>query len=313
MGSREARAARATTAGRLRGEGTRPQRTAGANQAPPGRSGAGTRKSGVAIRHGLFPLATSPHRTGKCSINSSDLARGARSPRQASAALRQLPLRTHQRGLKKRQDGLDFGGGGGGTLGKTRDPTVVFWKGTKVDTMTKATIATFSAGMLFGLLIHGAPPVHAYERRLTPVAYCTGGNVASTPYSTGSSSGGGLRNSSNSQVLCGIPSDTDLRADGIATLNIHVYDGNNGNGGVDATLNVRARACRTYYTSEGGACGTETNTGAVASDDFFYGQSTLSPNTSEWAYYADFPYVWVSLSPSGTYGESKINGIYLSS
>lgn len=89
----------------------------------------------------------------------------------------------------------------------------------------------------------------------------------------------------------------------ITHLNIHGYDAH-GYG------NICAKACVTYYDSNGGGCG------STACSSGWGVQSTLSPALTYWAgdYYTDFGYIQINVPPRYDYGGlwfySNVRGFY---
>jgi hypothetical protein len=153
--------------------------------------------------------------------------------------------------------------------------------------MEPKAIAYFLGAMLVGALAAGADPANAADVRQHASA-CSPTNAGMT-YSHGANgltrTGGGVgeffcpHNSLSSGV-------THTAANG---LNLHMFQPNSG-------AASGAKACVTFWASNGGSCGTQVVSLAT-------GDVTLSPSRSVWnasGNAGDFPYVHLTLGPQAS-------------
>lgn len=133
----------------------------------------------------------------------------------------------------------------------------------------------------------------------THASACMSVNTTLAPYDT---SYAVWNNSTTTTMtlLCDL-SDTDyLAKTALTTLNIHGKDGS-------STRNVDAMACRSNWSTTGGACS------AVVSSPTGTSDYTLKPNLSVFSgRTADFGYVWVRLPPKIGSSRSGLRGFFTS-
>lgn len=159
---------------------------------------------------------------------------------------------------------------------------------------------------ILGLAIGGSlgfadPSAQAAYFQYGPAMSCT----PNSSTSSWSMSGGSLFGGSSVTMYCAVPSDTDMRHDGIAAAGIDVCDN-------DASLNISATACIANWDASGGQCDVDQDaTTGNSCHDLLLLNRTGTDELTYWSATngADYPYIQISLPSSST----SIVGFYLTS
>lgn len=145
----------------------------------------------------------------------------------------------------------------------------------------------------FAATMGGATPVAdaAWSRTHTTACYPT-----SSSFTVGTN--GVTGTTSNVGLYCPFDDDDRFAKGAVVTLNLHGFHSTSG-----GVASATAMACRTYWGSNGGACGSVDSYSG-------YGNYTLHPALSQWAstYSGDFGYVYWTLG----YIYSTARGLYAS-
>ncbi|MEZ4373425.1 MAG: hypothetical protein R3B07_21565 [Polyangiaceae bacterium] len=134
----------------------------------------------------------------------------------------------------------------------------------------------------------------ALWRRYNAVS-CYADNTYYTPPIYNSDNGGSDTfwvSGGGTDLVCPIDDDSYFPKTSISGVNIHGQV-------VTSGTNVAARACRTYWSTSGGACNAEVTAG--------YGNFTLQPSVGQWTSGgSDFGYFWIEGS-----GTIRVRGYYV--
>lgn len=159
-------------------------------------------------------------------------------------------------------------------------------------TMFKPLGILLAAACGMAAVVHSHSPASAqfFERRVTALACSEIGTGYARPVE------GGLRNAYD--LVCPVPSNSQLSHPNVSGLNVHVID-------LSSSGSASARACVKYYGVGGGYCSNAvTGSGGAAE-----GAKTLAiTDFSAWSLHPwDFPFVHVELPSS----DSLLKGIWL--